>query len=341
MLVTADDERALMRDVLAALGATAEEQECVAAALTEGDLRGYASHGLLRFPLIVQRIWAGTARVGAEPRVVRRRPAAALLDGDQGLGPFVATRAVDLATAIAREQGFGVVGVFNNNHISLVGYYVERAARAGLIAMATTTGDAGVHPYGGIDRLLGTNPLAVAIPTANEPFLLDMATSEGTFGRIFGARQQGQAIPPTWAVDAAGQPTNDPAEALAGSLRPFGGAKGYGLGLCLAILAGPLVRAASGPDVVGTIEPGDPATKGDLFVVLDPAAFGDAAAVREAASVFLARVRASRRAPGSETIRAPGERALRLRAERLAAGIPMDETTWEAVEALAREVGAR
>ncbi len=341
MRVTAEAERALMRDVLAALGASVEEQRCVADALTEGDLRGYASHGLLRFPLIVRRVQAGTARVGAVPRVVSRRPAAVLLDGDLGLGPFVATRAVDLAAALAREQGLGAVGVYNNNHISLVGYYVERAARQGLVAIATTTGDAGVHPYGGIDRLYGTNPLAIAIPTADEPFLLDMATSEGTFGRIFGARQRGEPIPPTWAVDAAGEPTTDAEQALAGSLRPFGGAKGYGLGLCLAILAGALVRAASGPDVIGTISPTDPTTKGDLFVVLDPAALGDAAAIREQTSAYLARVRASRRAPSGEAIRVPGERVLRLRAERLASGIPMDETTWESVLALAREVRAR
>ncbi|HEY7065573.1 MAG TPA: Ldh family oxidoreductase [Chloroflexota bacterium] len=341
MLVTADDERALMRDVLAALGATAEEQACVADALTEGDLRGYASHGLLRFPLIVQRVRAGTARVGAEPRVVRQRAAAALLDGDLGLGPFVATRAVDLAVRLAGEQGLGVVGVVGNNHISQAGYYAERAARAGLVGLATTTGDAGVHPYGGIDRLIGTNPLAIAFPTADEPFLLDMATSEGTFGRIFGARQRGEAIPATWAVDGAGAPTTDPAEALTGSLRPFGGAKGYGLGLCLAILGGAFVRAAMGPDVVGTILPIDPTTKGDLFVALDPAAFGDAATIRAAASAYLRRIRTSRRAPDSAGVRVPGERALLLRGERLKSGIPMDETTWESVLALAREVSAR
>jgi L-2-hydroxycarboxylate dehydrogenase (NAD+) len=341
MLVTAEEERGLIRDVLAALGASAEEQRCVADALTEGDLRGYASHGLLRFPLMVQRIQAGTARVRAEPRVVSRRAAAALLDGDLGLGPFVATRAVDLAAMIAREQGLGVVGVFNNNHISLTGYYVERAARQGLIGLATTTGDAGVHPIGGIDRLFGTNPLAIAIPTAGEPFLLDMASSEGTFGRVFSARQRGETIPATWAVDAAGEPTTDPAEALTGSLRPFGGAKGYGLGLCLAILAGPVVRAATGPEVIGTIQPADPATKGDLFVLLDPEALGPADAARQAATEYLTRVRESRTAPDAEGIRVPGQRAMQLRSERLARGIPIDEATWEAVEVLAGRVGAR
>jgi LDH2 family malate/lactate/ureidoglycolate dehydrogenase len=340
MLVTAEQERALVRQVLAALGATAEERACVADALTEGDLRGYASPGLLRFPLIVRRVQAGTARVGVTPRVLRQRGGAALLDGEQGLGPFVATRAIDLAIALAREHGLGVVGVRANNHISLVGYYVERAARAGLSGLATTTGDAGVHPYGGIDRLLGTNPLAVAIPTAEEPFLLDMATSEGTFGRIFGARQRGEAIPDTWAVDAAGAATTDPEEALGGSLRPFGGAKGYGLGLCLAILAGAFVRAATGPDVIGTIHASDSVTKGDLFVVLDPTALGDAAALREATSVYLAQVRASRPMPGSDAVRIPGERALRLRAERLRDGIPIDDATWGAVQALSHELGA-
>ena len=340
MQVTTDEERGLIARVLAALGATPEEQTCVAEALTEADLRGYASHGLLRFPLMVRRVQAGKARVRATPRVVSRRGGMALLDGDLGLGPFVATRAVDLATALALEHGLGVVGVFNNNHISLVGYYVERAARAGVVALATTTGDAGVHPYGGVERLLGTNPLAVAFPTADEPFLLDMATSVGTFGRVFVARQRGEAIPDGWAVDAEGRPTTDPAEALTGSLRPFGGAKGYGLGLCLAILAGALVRAAQGPGVIGTIEPTDPTTKGDLFIALDPAAVGGLDAVRSTARAYLADVRGSRRAPGSAGIRIPGERGLQVRAERLAAECPMDPATWEAVQALARELGA-
>jgi L-2-hydroxycarboxylate dehydrogenase (NAD+) len=312
----------------------------VADALTEADLRGYASHGLLRFPLMVRRVQAGTARVGARPRTVSQRGGAALLDGDLGLGPFVAVRAVDQAVALAREHGLGVVGVYNNNHISLVGYYVERAARAGLVALASTTGDAGVHPHGGVERLLGTNPLTIAFPTADEPFLLDMATSVGTFGRVFVARQQGEAIPDDWAVDAHGEPTSDPEQALAGSLRPFGGAKGYGLGLCLAILAGALVRAAQGPSVIGTIQPTDPTTKGDIFLALDPAAVGDAASIRAAASAYVASVRASRPAPASDGIRIPGERGLRLRAERLVHGIPMDPATWETVEGLAREVGA-
>lgn len=341
MLVTAEDERALMRDVLAALGATLEEQTCVAEALTEGDLRGYASHGLLRFPLMVHRVRAGTARVGVEPRVVRRKAATALLDGELGLGPFVATRAVDLAITIARDQGLAAVGVYNNNHISQAGWYVERAAGAGLVGLATTSGDAGVHPFGGIDRLFGTNPLAIAIPTDDEPFLLDMATSEGTFGRIFGAKQRGEPIPPSWAVDEAGDPTTDANKALGGSLRPFGGVKGYGLGLSLAILAGGLLRAATGPGVIGTIHAADPTTKGDLFVALDPRAFGSGSAVQELASEFLGLVRGSRGVRESDAIRTPGERSLRLRRERLATGIPMDETTWGAVQALAREVGAR
>jgi LDH2 family malate/lactate/ureidoglycolate dehydrogenase len=272
---------------------------------------------------------------------VRQAAATALVDGDAGLGPFVAVWAVDLAIERARQQGLGVVGVYNNNHVSLVGYYVERAARAGYVALASTTGDAGVHPFGGLDRLLGTNPLAVAFPTAGDPFLLDMATSEGTFGRVFSARQKGEAIPLDWAVDAAGAATSDPEQALLGSLRPFAGPKGYGLGLCLAILAGSLIAAAQGPGVIGTIDPADPVTKGDLFVVLDPAAFGADSTVGRLAGDYLAAVRASRPAPAGQGIRVPGERALRLRAERLANGIPMDPTTWEAVEALAREVGAR
>jgi len=325
--------------LLKKLGASDEEAEATAEVLTEADARGLASHGLLRLPYILSALKRDTIIPNAKVRVVKETPATALIDGGHGLGHHVALRAMRLAIEKAKKQGIAAVGVYNSNHFGIAGYYAELAMREGLIGIVTTTTDALVHPWGGVEPLLGTNALAIGLPT-EPPVLLDMATSEAARGKLVEAMKRGQKIPPGWAIDREGRPTTDPAEGLEGALSPFGGPKGYALAFVLELLAGPLVRAAAGKEVVGTLEPIEGfCTKGDLMIALDPAAFGVPEEFRERSSKFISAIKASRKAPGVEEILVPGEPERRAREQSLREGITIADEVWAEVERLARELG--
>src|SRR5690349_20818516 len=336
MLVLAAAERRYVRAILAALGAADDEASAFADAICEADLRGYTSHGLLRVPETVGHLRAGTLRVGARPRVQQERAAAALMDGDRALGPYAAVVATREAMARARQVGAAAVALHNCGHVSMAGYYVELAAREDLIGILLSKGNPAVHPYGGLDRRIGTNPISIAIPTAGDPLLLDMATSATSLGALREAAVAGRTVPAGLAVDPTGAPTTDPTAALAGALSPVGGAKGYGLGLVVELLAGALTGAGAGAmrDASGWRK-----LWGTLVIVVDPAAFADVPAFKAAVSAYLAEVKASRLAPGFREILIPGERALRTRREQLAHGVRVTDGIWDEVARLACGLG--
>lgn len=335
-----EQERRIIRALLEKMGASEEEAAATADVLTEGDLRGLASHGLLRLPYILRAIKRGKIIPRAEIRLVREAPAVALIDGGHGLGHHIAIRAMRLAVDKAKRSGIGAVGVQNSNHFGIAGYYAEMAARGGMIGVVTTTTDALVHPWGGVEPLLGTNALAVGIPFRPHPILLDMAVSVAARGKIVEAMKQGRAIPEGWAIDSEGRPTTDPRKALEGALSPFGGVKGYALALVLEVLAGPLVGAAAGRDVRGTLEPVEGfCTKGDLMVAVDPEAFVPAEEFEARVREFAVQIKSSRRAPGFEEILLPGEPEFRTRERRLREGIPIADEVWKEIEEQARGMG--
>ena len=336
MLLTADAERRYVRAILAAVGASDAEASAFADAIVEADLRGYGSHGLLRVPETVANVRDGLLRVGTRPHVQEERPAAALMDGDRALGPYAAVAATREAIARARRTGTGAVALYNCGHIAMAGYYVELAAREDLIGILMTKGNPAVHPHGGLDRQIGTNPISIGIPTAGDPFLLDMATSATSLGALREAVAAGRPVAEGLAVDRSGAPTTDPAAALAGALSPVGGAKGYGLGLVVELLAGALTRAGAG---VMRDARGRRKLWGTLVLVLDPAAFANPAAFKAAASAYLAEVKASALAPGFCEILVPGERAFRTRRAQLAHGVRITDGIWDEVAQVARGLG--
>ena len=315
MLLTADAERRYVESIFVALGASKEEAGAVADVLVEADLRGHNSHGLMRVPLYVGLLRSGKLQVEARPRIQQERVAAALIDGDRALGPYAATIAAYEAMSRARGTGAAAVALYNCGHIALAGYYVELAAREDLIGLLFAKSEASVHPQGGVEPLLGTNPIAVAIPTADDPVLLDMSTSATSHGKLVEAAKAGRRLPEGWALDAAGTPTTDPQAALQGALSPAGGAKGYGLSLTVELVAGLLTGAGAGPmrDASGWRQ-----LWGNLFIVVDPAVFADVGAFKTAVSAYLAAIKASRTAPNWDEILLPGERSYRTLAERLA-----------------------
>ncbi len=341
MILTLEQETKLIIKLLLKSGASEEEASATAEVLAEGDLRGFASHGILRLPYIIRALKRGTIKSKAKVKVVKETPATALIDGGHGLGHCVAAYAMRLAIKKAKKQGIAAVGVFNSNHFGIAGYYAELAMREGLIGIVTTTTDALVHPWGGVEPLLGTNALAVGFPT-EPPVLLDMAMSVAARGKLVDAVKKGQKIPADWAVDNTGRPTTDPKKALEGALSPFGGAKGYGLAFVIEILAGSLVGAATGKGVVGTLEPVKGfSTKGDLMLAINPAAFGPVNEFKKSVKNFVAQIKQSKKVPSVREILIPGELEFRTRETRLKEGIPIADEVWAEVSRMARELGVK
>jgi L-2-hydroxycarboxylate dehydrogenase (NAD+) len=332
--VPVEEHLALAIRVLTGLGvpeAAAGEQ---ADLLLEGDLRGHASHGLRRLDVLAQRLRNGAVRASAEPRSTWTTPTVLVVDGDGGLGPPTARRAVERLLGRVGETGVAVAAVRNANHLGMLAPYVESMASAGVVGIALTTSEALVHPWGGTRAMVGTNPLAVAVPVpGDDPVVLDMATGQVSRGKVLDHAARGLPLAPGDAVDANGVPTTDAAAAVDGAISPFGGPKGYALGLVLEVLVATLTRSALGEDVRGTLDATDPCTKGDLFIAMDPTGFGPGTA---AVAAYLDSLRAAPPAAGHDRVMVPGDRARATRAANLADGVPVSHVTW----ARAQEIGA-
>lgn len=305
------------------------DAELTAEVLVSADARGKHSHGLLRLPRFVRGIEHGNVDPAGEIRV-EEDGAAALVDGGSRLGPVVATEAVGEAMARADAHGIGAAGVHDSNHLGMLGYYTDRARRDGYVAIGLTNTEPAMPPYGGAEPVLGTNPIAVGLPT-DPPFNLDMSTSAISRGEVLYRKEAGDRLPEGVALDADGAPTRDPAAALEGTILPFGGPKGSGLAIAVEVLAGGLVDAAMGTDVTGTYHTEDPCTKGDLFLVVDPDALGSDFVDRT--NAFFDDLERGDRAEGFEGIRLPGETS--VEADRTVDEIQVDDDLWSDILDLA------
>ena len=325
----------LVRKIFRRRGVSSTDTTAVTNVLVEANLRGHDSHGVVRIPQWVKGLEAGAINARCDPKVIRETPATALIDGDLGLGPVVAMVALECAAGKAREAGIGMVSVRRASHIGMLQYYTRHLAARGLIGMAMTNTAPGVAPFGGIDPVLGTNPLSCAVPTPGAPIVLDMSTSVVARGKIVLARRRGEAIPEGWAIDAEGNPTTDPKAALAGALLPAGGAKGSGLAIIIDALTGALAGAEVARSVKGTLVMDQEGSKGDFFLAIDPGAVGERDAFLGLTGKLGDDVRASRPAPGVNKVMLPGEPEDACRQRRLAEGIPIDDDLFGELEDLA------
>jgi len=297
--------------------------------LVEADLRGVPSHGVLRLPRILRRIANGVTDPAATGQHSWRRDGFLEVDGEGGLGPVVALRAIDALEQRVRKTGVAVAAVRNSNHIGMLGYYAERSALRGLSMIALSTSEALVHPWGGRRAMIGTNPIAIGVPTGGrEVFMMDTATSVVSMGEIHERANRMDSIPLGWALDSGGRPTEDPVAAKEGALAPFGGPKGYALGLGLELLVSGLAGAAIGRDVTGTLDDDQVCNKGDLFILIDGPAFD--------LRPYLAALRAEAPAEGFAKVTIPGERGRLEREDRLARGIDVPDRLWREISDFSR-----
>jgi LDH2 family malate/lactate/ureidoglycolate dehydrogenase len=314
---TAADLERLGSRALFACGVPDADAALVAASLVDAELDGQAAHGLSRLPFLLDRLDQGL--INPQPRfeVVGARMAATTLDADNGLGPVAGARACDLATEGARTAGVGLVAVRRSNHLGALAFYLRRVTQMGVIGLAFSNTPPAMPPPGGTAPYLGSNPIAAGFPTSADPVLVDMATTQVARGRILRAARMGQPIPEGWALDAEGEPTTDPAAAIAGSLLPLGGAKGFALALLVEVLSGVLSGAAVGPEVTGTFAASDRESNvGHCFLAIDPEALGEGFTAR------MDSLAADLRRQGG---RMPGDRRHTERARRLAEGVEVPD----------------
>ena len=331
----AADVHAFCALALQRAGARPGDAAVISDGLIAADLRGVHSHGALRVGIYVDRLRAGSIKPRAELQLLRDSGALVVADAQAGPGIAMAARAMDLAIARAQAHGIAAVSVRNANHCGMLAFFAMRALSAGAVGIAASNGDSLVAPWGARAKFLGTNPLAVAVPAMEEAaVVLDMATSVVAHGRIKGAADRGEAIPLGWAVDAAGQATTDPVQALAGALLPFGGFKGSGISLLIDLLAGLLPGGRSGPEIVPLYQRLDePQGIGQLFVALHVAAFDTLEVFTRRVDETVRRIRALPTAAGCARVILPGELE-QLRAQDYQVhGIPLPS---DAVAELAR-----
>jgi LDH2 family malate/lactate/ureidoglycolate dehydrogenase len=330
---------AFSRDVLIAVDVLPEHAEETARRLLEADLRGRTGHGLIRIPQYVMRIEEGGINLRPEIAVLRETPVSALVDGDNGLGQVVMTLAAETAMAKATESGMAWVGTVHSNHAGAAGVYTMMAVRQGLIAIYIAVASANVMPpWGGRERLLGTNPISIAMPAGDgHPFVLDIATTVTSHGTIKVLAQAGQEMPEGWVIDLEGNPILDPNRADEGYLMPIGGYKGSGLNIGLGLLAGVLNGAAFGDEVIDhRKEPGQAANTGQAMFVMRPDLFSDLDVFGAGIDRHLDVLRASG-PPGS--VQLPGDVAAELEAEQSEEGIPVGDVLLRQLRDLAGRLG--
>lgn len=334
--------RDFLERIFVAAGCDAENAAVTVEGVVEADLRGHHIQGTDHIYSTMAELRAGRINGRARPYVTRSTTATAQVDGDGGTGHVGARFATDLVIDLAKGSGIGAVGLVRSADIFMLGTYAERIARAGLAGMVFTNSiPTRVHPYGGIDPLIGTNPIAFGLPVSSgEPMVIDFATSVSAIGHVRMASYNDTEIAEGIALDRDGVPTTNAKAALDGSLVPLGGAKGYGLGLAAAILSGPMIGAMLGQELFETVgKPGVVPMRGHLFIALDSAAFSDVNLSKSRVRRHLDEIKESRKASGVEEILIPGERSFRQREQSLKNGIEISDVVWLHTLAIAREFG--
>ncbi len=332
MNITAEQERSIITGILKCMNVSDEDASIVADVTVDADLKGFSSHGIGRFPQYIKGLKAGTISPNAELSIENETDSMTLLNGNHKFGHVVTYSAMEIAIKKAKNNGIGVVGVHDSNHFGVAGYYSDMAIMNDMIGLVIANTEPAVAPIGGKEPIIGTNPIAIGIPSNKNYVSVDMATSASARGKLLEAKRKGEKIPENVALDADGNPTIDPEEALKGSILPFGAHKGYALSFMIEILAGPLVRAAFGKQVTGTADPTVMCTKGDLVMAIDPSKFSDLETFKEEVDNFIEEIR------GSGNVFIPGDMEVKNIKERKENGIAIDDALMIQIKEIAEEL---
>ncbi len=333
-------------DAFKNFGFSDEDTKVICDVLLTSDLYGIESHGMQRMVRYHKGIEKGTIHMDAKPEVVFETPISAVIDGHNGMGQTNAYFAMKLAIEKAKKTGVGIVSVRESNHYGIAGYYAKMACEEGLIGMSCTNSEAIMVPTYGRQAMLGSNPIAVAMPADPYPFFFDSSTTVVTRGKLEMYNKAGKPLPDGWALDANGKPCNDAPTVLAnivgkegGGIMPLGGSdmvsgshKGYGYGMLCEIFSSVLSMGVNS-DATCTFSDKTGICHG--FAAINPAFFGDAEGIKKNLSDYMERLRQSPKAEGQERIYTHGEKEVAAEADRRANGIPVNDNTMVELKNLA------
>ena len=339
----------LCNDAFTKFGFNADEAKIITDVLLMSDLYGIESHGMQRMYRYFKGIKGGKIHVDRKPEVVFETPVSAVVDGNGGMGQIVSHFSMMKAIEKAKTAGIGIVSVRNSNHYGIAGYYAKLACNEGLIGISCTNTEAIMVPTFGKKAMLGTNPIAVAMPAEPYDFFFDAATTVVTRGKLEVYNKMGKPLPEGWALNKDGQPSSDAADVLGninahagGGIMPLGGSteklgshKGYGNAMICEIFSailsmGTTSNATGGANAGGICH---------CFVAIDPKIFGDAEAIKQHLSDFLEELRESPKADGQDRIYTHGEKEVLAEKRIREEGIPVNDNTMREVKELCDHLG--
>ncbi len=322
-------------------GVSQEKADIVAESLIQADLRGVDSHGVVRTAIYLSRIEQNMINPNASVEIEIEDEATVLVNGNNNFGAVVGTTALEIAIEKAKKKGAAIVGVKGSNHFGTGAYYALKAIDKDMILLVISNASQTMPPTGGVRPFIGTNPLAIGVPSGEElPFILDMATSVVARGKIIVAAQKGEDIPLGWAIDKDGNPTTDAFAALEGSVLPVGGPKGYGISMFIDILAGVLTGAGFGRYVNNMYENWEePQNVGHFYLAIDINRFIPIETFKERMDLYIREIKAEPKAIGITEILIPGEIEHRLVLKRKKEGIVLPIKVVEELTELGKRYG--
>jgi len=353
MVFSAEDLKQFTKEVFIKIGCPEEEAIQAAEVLVSADLRGVDSHGVARLSGYIRLHEKGRLNASPKITIAHETPSTATVDGDLGLGLVVGPKAMRIAIEKAKNVGTGWVAVKNSNHYGIAGYHAMMALEEDCIGISLTNASPLVSPTFSKERLLGTNPISIAIPTKNQPpFVLDMATTTAANGKLEVLQRKGQDAPYGWLQNQEGEVTTDARGLInGGSMRPLGGDrehgshKGYALGAVVDILSAVLSGANYGPWVPPFVAFIDPAPNpvgeglGHFFGAMRIDAFRDGEEFKEHMDNWIERFRKSETVEGTEKVLIPGDPEREIAKERLQNGIDLLEPVVKDLKALGEKLG--
>jgi LDH2 family malate/lactate/ureidoglycolate dehydrogenase len=340
VLVRHEPLRRFVADIYAHAGMPAADAALIADSLVQADLWGHQSHGVLRTSWYLARLRSGVMKAITQPKLVVDANAVAVVDGEDGVGQIVTRFAAAEAIERAKVHGVAAVAVRNSNHFGTCMYYTRMAAEQGCVMMLATNGGPAIAPWGGRKKIIGTNPWSISCPAGrHSPLMMDMANTGVARGKIYLARQRHEAIPLGWALNAEGEPTTDPQQAIDGIILPMAGHKGYAIAVVVDMLSGVLSGSSFLSAVNGPYKTDLRSGAGHFFTAFDIEAFQPLSDFNSRMEAFIAELKSVPRAQGVDEVFYPGELEARSDAKLRARGIELPDDTVADLRRIGAEMG--